>query len=151
MVGYIFKRLFQLVPVLLGITLACFFLLRALPGDPATLLLGARGGPEEVALLKQRLGLDLPLWRQYWLSLGDIGSGTLGRSVVHGRAVSELVLERLPATLWLVAYSTIIAVILTVPLALLSAVERDKPVDVLIKLVFTILLAIPSFWLGLVL
>jgi peptide/nickel transport system permease protein len=151
MLSYILKRLVQLVPVLLGITLACFFLLRALPGDPATLLLGARGGPEEIALMKQRLGLDLPLWRQYFMFLGDILSGSFGRSVVHGRAVSALVLERLPATLWLVAYSTVIAVVLTVPLALWSALERDRPVDVLIKLVFTVLLAIPSFWLGLVL
>lgn len=151
MLSYILKRLIQLVPVLLGMTLACFFLLRALPGDPVTLLLGARGGPEEIALMKQRLGLDLPLWRQYLIFLGDILSGSFGRSVVHGRAVSALVLERLPATLWLVAYSTVIAIALTVPLALLSAIERDRPLDVAVKLVFTVLLAIPSFWLGLVL
>ncbi|RYE78013.1 MAG: ABC transporter permease, partial [Hyphomicrobiales bacterium] len=99
MLAYILKRLAQLVPVLFGITLACFFLLRALPGDPATLLLGARGGPEEIAAMKQRLGLDLPLWQQYLLFLSDILSGSLGRSVVYGQSVMALVLERLPATL----------------------------------------------------
>lgn len=150
MIAYILKRLMQLVPVLFGITLACFFLLRALPGDPASLLLGARGGAEEIALMKQRLGLDLPLWRQYLLFLADILSGSLGRSVVHARPVSELVLERLPATLWLVAYATIIAVAMTVPLALWSAMRRGRPVDLAIKLAFTIVIAMPSFWLGLV-
>lgn len=151
MLTYILKRFIQLVPVLFGITLACFFLLRALPGDPATLLLGARGGAEEIAAMKQRLGLDLPLWRQYFLFIGDILSGSLGRSVVYGQPVISLVLERLPATLWLVAYSTAIAVFLTIPLALWSAVRRDRAPDILVKLVFTVLLAIPSFWLGLVL
>ncbi|SFJ70614.1 peptide/nickel transport system permease protein [Bosea sp. OK403] len=150
MLIYILKRLAQLVPVLFGITLACFLLLRALPGDPATLLLGARGGPEEIALMKQRLGLDLPLWRQYLLFLGDIVSGSLGRSVVHARPVMQLVLERLPATLWLVAYSTALAVLMTVPLALWSAMERGRPVDLAIKLAFTIVIAMPSFWLGLI-
>lgn len=150
MLIYIIKRLVQLVPVLFGITLACFLLLRALPGDPATLLLGARGGAEEIALMKQRLGLDLPLWRQYLLFLADIGSGSLGRSVVHARPVMQLVLERLPATLWLVAYSTALAVAMTVPLALWSALRRGGPVDLAIKLAFTIVIAMPSFWLGLI-
>lgn len=150
MLIYIIKRLVQLVPVLFGITLACFLLLRALPGDPATLLLGARGGAEEIALMKQRLGLDLPLWRQYLLFLADIGEGSLGRSVVHARPVMQLVLERLPATLWLVAYSTVLAVLMTVPLALWSAMRRGGAADLAIKLAFTIVIAMPSFWLGLI-
>ena len=93
---------------------------------PDSISRGARGGPEEIAAMKQRLGLDLPLWRQYLLFLGDILSGSLGRSVVYGQSVTKLVLERLPATLWLVAYSTMIAVVLTIPLALWSAVRRDR-------------------------
>lgn len=150
MLVYIARRLIQLVPVLFGITLACFLLLRTLPGDPASLLVGARGGPEEIALLKQRLGLDLPLWRQYILFLGDILSGSLGRSVVHGRPVIQLVGERLPATLWLVAYATIMAVAMTVPLATWAAVRRGRTIDVVIRLAFTIIIAMPSFWLGLI-
>jgi len=150
MLVYVARRLIQLGPVLFGITLACFLLLRTLPGDPASLLLGARGGPEEIALLTQRLGLDQPLWRQYLMFLGDILSGSLGRSVVHQRPVIALVLERLPATLWLVGYATILAVLMTVPLAVLSAMRRGRPLDIAIRLGFTIVIAMPSFWLGLI-
>ncbi len=151
MINYVLKRLVQLVPVLFGITLACFFLLRALPGDPATLLLGARGGPEEIALMKQRLGLDLPLWRQYLLFLGDILSGSLGRSVML-RPV------RLDAGAGAPAGDAVACRLFDgdsgCPHRAAGAVVGGgaRPAGrYLIKLVFTVLLAIPSFWLGLVL
>lgn len=144
------KRLLQLVPVLLGVTLLCFLLLRLLPGDPATLALGTRGSAEDIELLRQRLGLDQPLWRQYLMFLWDIISGSFGRSVAYGRPVSGLILERLPATLFLVGYATVLALLITVPLATISAVRRGGIADLAIKAAFVAILAMPQFWLGLI-
>lgn len=151
MLLYVAKRLLQLLPVLLGITLLCFLLLRMLPGDPAALVLGARGGAEEIAALRERLGLDEPLWRQYLLFLGDMVSGSFGQSIVYRDAVSGLIFERLPATLFLVAYSTVLALIMTLPLAVISAVRRGRLADIAIKAAFVVVLAMPPFWLGLIL
>jgi peptide/nickel transport system permease protein len=129
-------RLAQLVPVLLGITLIVFLLLRVMPGDPATLILGARGTAEDIARLKAQLGLDRPLWEQYLGFLWDILSGSL---------------ERLPATLLLVAYSTLLTVIITMPLAILAAFRKDRPADYAIKSLFVVGMSMPSFWLGVLL
>ena len=146
---YVLKRLVQLLPVLIGVTLLSFLLLRLMPGDPASLMLGARGGPEEVAALRARLGLDLPLWRQYFAFVSNILTGSLGDSMAFGRPVARLVVERLPTTLALVAYSTALAIALTLPLAVVSAARAGGAVDAAIKAVFVVLLATPSFWLGL--
>lgn len=151
MLIYIAKRIVQLLPVLIGITLLCFLLLRLLPGDPAALVLGANGSEEEVAALRERLGLNEPFWMQYLLFLRDIVSGSFGRSIVYRSAVSGLVMERLPATLFLVLYSTVLALIMTLPLAIVSAIRRGGLTDAAIKAAFVVVLAMPSFWLGLIL
>jgi peptide/nickel transport system permease protein len=144
-------RLAQLVPVLLGITLIVFLLLRVMPGDPATLILGARGTAEDIARLKAQLGLDRPLWEQYLGFLWDIVSGSLGRSIAFRQPVGPLILERLPATLMLVAYSTLLTVIITLPLAILAAFRKDRPADYAIKSLFVVAMSMPSFWLGVLL
>jgi peptide/nickel transport system permease protein len=148
---YALVRLVQMVPVLLGITLVAFLLLRVMPGDPATLILGSRGNAEDVAHLKALLGLDRPLWQQYLGFLWDIARGSLGQSVAYRAPVGPLILERLPATLFLVLYATVLAVIITVPLALLAAVRKDRPADLAIKGVFVVAMSMPSFWLGILL
>jgi peptide/nickel transport system permease protein len=129
MLTYILKRLIQLVPVLFGITLACFFLLRALPGDPATLLLGARGGAEEIAAMKQRLGLDLPLWRQYLRYLGHLAQGDLGRSYIQKTEVSALIASRLPATLQLMAAAICVELLIGLTAGILAATRRGRASD----------------------
>ncbi|MEZ0167834.1 ABC transporter permease [Microvirga sp. TS319] len=141
-------RLMQLVPVLLGITLAAFLLLRVLPGDPATLILGSRGTAEDIAKLNAQLGLDAPLWHQYLSFLFDLLRGSFGQSIAYRQPVGGLILERIWATLALVGLSTIIAIILTVPLAMLAAVDKDGPFDVTIKGLFVVAMSMPSFWLG---
>jgi len=151
MIGFILRRALQLAPVLLGITVLCFLLLRILPGDPATLALGARGDAESIARLREQLGLNEPLWRQFLIFLGDVVTGSFGESIAYERPVSELVTARAPATLWLVAYATAMAVVLTVPFALLAAKHQDRPIDDAIKIAFMAALAMPQFWLGLIL
>ncbi len=114
MLRFVLRRLLQTIPVILVIITATFFMVRFVPGGPFT---AEKAIPPEILKnLEAHYGLDQPLWRQYLLFLADIGSGSLGRSVVHARPVMQLVLERLPATLWLVAYATVLAVAMTVRL-----------------------------------
>ena len=150
-VWFLLGRLLQLVPVLIGITAVAFLLLRVMPGDPATLMLGARGNAEDIAALTRQLGLDRPLWQQYVGFLGDIVTGSFGLSIASRRAVGLEMVERLWPTLALVGLSTVIAVVLTVPLALVSAVRRGGWADQAIKLVFIAAMSMPAFWLGLLL
>ena len=140
-----------MVPVLFGITLIVFLLLRVMPGDPATLILGARGTPEDIARLKTQFGLDRPLWEQYGVFLWDTLNGSLGRSVAYRSAVGPIILERLPATLLLVAYSTVLSLVMTLPLAMLAAAKKDRFPDHAIKGLFVVGMSMPSFWLGVLL
>jgi peptide/nickel transport system permease protein len=148
---YCLNRLVQLVPVLLGITLIAFLLLRVMPGDPATLILGSRGTAEDIARLNVQLGLDQPLWHQYLAFLKDVLTGSFGESITYKTAVGSLVWERLWPTLWLVSLSTAMAVLMTIPLALLAAVKRGGFTDAGIKMFFVVAMSMPSFWLGILL
>jgi peptide/nickel transport system permease protein len=148
---FILSRLLQLIPVLIGITLVAFLLLRVLPGDPATLILGQRGSAEDIARLTAQLGLDQPLWRQYLSFLGDILRGSFGQSIAYRQPVGPLIMERLWPTLFLVAFSTVLAVLMTLPLALLSALRRGAAADFAIKVVFVAAMSMPSFWIGVLL
>jgi len=144
-------RLIQMLPVLIGITLCVFLLLRVMPGDPATLILGRRGTAEDIARLSAQLGLDRPIWQQYLLFLWDIAKGSLGQSIAYRAPVGPLILERLPATLLLVAYSTVLTVLMTVPVAIFVAMRKDGPADLLVKALFVVLMSLPPFWLGILL
>jgi len=150
-VKFTLGRLLQLIPVLLGITLIAFLLLRVLPGDPATLILGNRGTAEDIARLTKQLGLDRPLWQQYLSFLGDMLRGSFGQSIAYRTAVGPLILERLWATLALVGLSTLLAVAMTIPLALIAALRRNGVVDHGIKIIFVMVMSMPSFWLGVLL
>ena len=145
---FVVARIIHLVPVLFGITLVAFLLLRVLPGDPATLILGSRGTAEDIAKLKVQLGLDAPLWRQYLSFLFDLVRGGFGQSIAYRQPVGGLILERIWATLALVGLSTVIAVVLTVPLAVVAAVNKDGVFDTAIKGSFIVAMSMPSFWLG---
>jgi peptide/nickel transport system permease protein len=137
--------------VLLGITVIAFLLLRVLPGDPATLMLGSRGTAQDIANLTSQLGLDRPLWQQYLSFLGDMVHGSFGRSIAYRSEVAPLVVQRLWPTLALVGLSTIMAVIITIPLAMLTAVRRGRFVDHAVKFVFVAAMSMPAFWLGILL
>jgi peptide/nickel transport system permease protein len=140
-----------MIPVVFGITLACFIILRLMPGDPADLLLGTRATPEAIEALREQLGLDKPIISQYFSFLKDLFQGSLGNSIFYDQPVTGLVFERLPATLFLVLYSTVIAIIITLPLAILSALKKDSIIDNSIKGAFVVALSMPSFWLGVIL
>ncbi|MDF2759663.1 MAG: binding-protein-dependent transport system inner rane component, partial [Thermomicrobiales bacterium] len=100
--------------------------------------------------LERSLGLDKPIWEQYVYFMRNLSRGDLGISLLYRQPVRELVLERLPATLWLVVYSAVLAVMITVPLAILAARQKDRAVDQAIRGSTLLTLAMPSFWVGII-
>ncbi len=149
-INYILVRLLQMIPVALGITIILFFLLRAIPGDPAVIRLGIRVTPEGVANLHRQMGLDKPIWTQYLIFLRDILTFHLGDSFMFDVPVSSLIAQRLPITLFLTFYSTLMSIVITVPLALIAALNKDRIADHLIRSTFMLALGMPQFWLGIV-
>jgi len=142
------RRLVQLIPVLLGISLITFFMIHLIPGDPARNMLGPRATPERVAKLRQSLGLDEPLWSQYRRLLTGVVRGDLGTSLYYRQAVGPLVVERLPPTVFLIVYSAVMAIIVAIPLGIIAAVRRNSWIDQVIRTVSLVTLAMPAFWLG---
>jgi peptide/nickel transport system permease protein len=149
--GYIARRLLHLVPIVLGVTILCFFLIHLVPGDPARTILGNQATDQRVALLRHSWGLDRPLPVQYEKFLARIAHGDLGTSLFYNVSAGHLVLERLPVTLWLIAFGTLLSIAIAVPLALTAATHRDKPSDHVVRAVPLVGLGFPPFWIGIVL
>jgi peptide/nickel transport system permease protein len=145
------RRFVQMIPVLLGISLITFFMIHLIPGDPARNMLGPRATPERVAELRQSLGLDEPLWSQYRRFLTGVVRGDLGTSLYYRQAVGPLVVERLPPTVFLIVYSAVMALIVAIPLGIVAAVRRNSWMDEVIRTVSLVTLAMPAFWLGVLL
>lgn len=148
LLSFLQRRFVQMIPVLLGISLITFFMIHLIPGDPARNMLGPRATPERVAELRQSLGLDEPLWSQYRRFLTGVVRGDLGTSLYYRQAVGPLILERLPATVFLILYSAVIALIVAIPLGIVAAVRRNTWIDQAIRTISLITLAMPAFWLG---
>lgn len=151
MIRFVLGRLVQALPVLFGISIIVFLLARLIPGNPAIAILGTKATPELVARVRDLLGLDLPIWEQYLTYMSHALRGDFGVSFFYGQEVLPLVLERVPVTLGLIAYAAVFAVLFAGPLATIAAVCRDSTVDHVIRLLFSVTLGIPSFWLGLML
>jgi peptide/nickel transport system permease protein len=151
MIGYILRRLAYMVPVLFMITLFTFFLVRLVPGDPVTAMLGPRGTPERRAELERVMKLDRPIWEQYLAFLEGVSRGDLGDSLWKKQPVTVVLADRLQPTLFLVFYAMVMTVILTLPLAAWAALNEGRWPDQAVR-VFTILsLAMPAYWIGLML
>src|SRR5882757_10200873 len=148
---FILRRLVTLIPVLFGISLLVFFLLQMVPGDPAVTLLGAHVTDAGVAALHKQLGLDHPLWRQYVTFVGRLFHGNLGDSYQYKSSVSSLVLHNLVPTIWLIVTGAVLAVLISVPLAVWSASRRNGIADNTIRTIPLIGLGMPAFWLGIML
>ena len=149
--GYVFRRLLQVVPVALGVTILVFFLIHLIPGDPARTILGNHATPRNVALLRHDWGLDRPLPVQYEKFMGRLAHGDLGSSLNYGVGAGRLVRERLPVTLWLICFGALLSVLIAVPLALFAASRRDRVSDHVIRVVPLVGLGFPPFWIGIVL
>jgi len=149
--GYVGRRLLQLVPIALGVTILVFFLIHLVPGDPARTILGNHATPQKVALLHREWGLDKPLPVQYWRFLGRMVHGDLGSSLFYSVPAGRLVVQRLPPTLWLIGLGTLLSVLISVPLAALAATKRDRLPDQVVRAVPLVGLGFPQFWLGIML
>lgn len=140
------------LPVMLGVVTAVFFLLRLVPGDPAVMILGDRATPAALADLRAELGLNAPLWQQYLDFLGGVFTrGDTGDSLLTGVPTAELVLSRAPVSLGIVGLALLLVLVIAVPLALAAAHRRDGWIDQLVRIVPTITLGMPLFWIGLLL
>ena len=137
--------------MLLGVSIIVFFMVRAIPGDPAQILLGQQATNEQVQQLRANMGLDKPVVVQYVVFLRDAVTGDLGNSIVTGRPVTTELLVRFPATLELTAFAMFIAIAVGVPVGVISAVRQYSLLDKLTSVLALTGISIPIFWLAMVL
>ncbi|WP_017719939.1 ABC transporter permease [Kamptonema formosum] len=148
---YIAQRLLSLLPVLLGITLLVFTFLHLIPGDPAVVLLGERATPEQIAALRQQLGLNQPLPVQYFAFLGNLIRLDFGTSIISGIPIAEEIRNRWPATFELSVAAMIVALLLGIPAGVFAAVRKNGWLDNLLMTGSLIGVSLPVYWLGLLL
>jgi peptide/nickel transport system permease protein len=151
MLSYILKRLLLTLPTLLMVALAVFFLIRLIPGDPALVMLGDAGDAASLAALRQDLGLDQPLPVQFLLWVEHALRGDLGHSILTSEPVSVLIWQRFQLTAIVVVVAVSAATVIAVIAGLAAAWRRDTPLDLAVVGAASLVLAVPSFWLGLIL
>jgi peptide/nickel transport system permease protein len=151
MTAYILRRIGISILLLLGISIISFFLVRLIPGDTVTVMLGMRYDEQRAAQLRQRYALDRPIPIQYGIWLGQVVRGDLGDSHYTGRPVGATILDRLPVTLQLAAIALGFALVVGVPLGILSAIRHNRPMDYGASFLGLIGISIPGFWLGTIL
>jgi peptide/nickel transport system permease protein len=148
---YLFKRLLLMVPTLFGAAALVFLIMRVIPGDVALLVLGGDGGQvdqKQLAAVRQQLGLDQPLLVQFGTWLWGVLRFDFGNSLWTGQPVAHELLIRLPLSLELALFATMVSVIIAIPLGMLAAVRQDTWVDYVVRVVSIGGLAIPGFWVG---
>ena len=148
---YIMRRLVQLIPVLVGVSVIVFFMIRLIPGDPADIILGERGTEEAREQIRRALGLDKPIYEQYIIFVARLVKGDLGESFVLRRPAFPMILERFPRTLFLSIYGVIMSAIVALPMAMWSALKKDTLADQIIRGFVTLTLSMPGFWIALLL
>lgn len=148
---FVLRRLLQSVPTFVLIMVLVFLLVRLLPGDPASAMLGDRATDATVVRINAQLGTDQSIALQFWRFLGRLVVGDFGQSQVLHVPVTELIGERMPVTLLLAAYAMVMATVIAVPLAFLMALHRGRVLDTLLRGLFQLGLSMPTFYLGLVL
>lgn len=150
MIRYLTGRFLQIVPVLFGVSVIVFALVHLIPGDPAVSMLGSRATPELVARIHRQFSLDLPIWAQYGNWVANALQGNFGISFFYQADVWSITLPRVPLTLLLIAFSTVLALAIAIPFATIAAFRRGGLVDQGVRLLFTATLGMPSFWLAII-
>jgi len=149
--AYTFKRLLLTLPTLLLVALIVFFMIRLIPGDPAQVLLGEGADQASLAALRESLGLDKSLPQQFLTWAGNALQGNLGRSIASDEPVIDLIFDRFQLTAMVVLVAVTLATIIAITAGLIAAWRRDSGVDVAVVGAASVVMAIPSFWLGLIL
>ncbi len=149
--SFIIRRMLQMIPTVIFILIVTFVLVRLLPGDPASAMLGDRAIDADVERINRQLGLDQPVPIQFFYYVERILTGDLGNSIGLKVSVMSLILQRLPVTLMLTVMSAVIALVLAVPLAFVAALKREQLPDSIIRGTFQVGLSMPVFYVGIVL
>lgn len=145
------RRFFGAIPVIIGISFLVFLLMHIAPGDPISLLLGDDATQAEIERTRREWGLDKPILMQYWEFLGRAMQGDFGKSLKFGEPVTKLVFERLPATIELAFASLLVAVLISIPIGVYSAIKHDSLLDHAGMALALVGVSLPNFWLGIML
>ena len=149
--SFVIRRVLQMIPTAIFILVVTFVLVRLLPGDPASAMIGDRALDADVARINRQLGLDQPVPVQFLYYVERILAGDLGNSISLKVSVISLILQRLPVTLMLTVMAALIALVLAVPLAFIAALKRERAPDAIIRGAFQVGLSMPVFYIGIVL
>ena len=152
MSAFLIRRVLQIIPLLIGITILVFLLINAVPGSPVSdlaLVPGTR--PEDVAQIKRQLGLDQPLYKRYFVWLGNVLQGDLGKSMINYRDVRDEIAGRLPNTLKLTVAAFLLSLVFSIPIGIYSAIKRNSIFDYTATVASVAGVSVPSFWLALML
>jgi peptide/nickel transport system permease protein len=147
--AYLARRLIQVIPVIIAVSIIVFIMIRLIPGDPAIAMLGVDVSQQQIQAERIKMGLDQPIFVQYAIWAGNMLHGDFGKSFLNDFPVSQLILKKLPATVELSVAALLIAAALSFPLGIISALRQGKWLDRIITLYNSLALGIPSFWLGL--
>jgi peptide/nickel transport system permease protein len=148
---YLIRRLAQTLPVLVLASIVVFVFLRLVPGDPALILAGPDATPEIVAAIREQMGLNAPWPQQYLIWIGHVLQGDLGRSYITRLPIAQLIATAMPATIELALAALFLAVVIGIPSGIISAVWHQRPIDWLITSVNGLVLAVPNFWIAILL
>lgn len=151
MTKYIIRRLLQTIPVLIGVSILVFSLMHLIPGDPALVMVGEGASEQTIENMRERLGLNDPLYEQYGKFIGNAVQGDLGSSIRSGRPVLDEIKIRFWTTVELAIYATILAVFIGLIAGIISAVRHYTLTDVTLMIIALFGLSMPNFWLGLLL
>lgn len=151
MIGYILRRVMQMLPVLLIASLGIWGMIYAVPGSPVGAIVGEDATPEQIRAVTARLGLDKPVIEQYWLWLRSATHGDLGQSIQSREPVLGLIAQRIPATVQLALAATVVGLLLGVPVAIASALFQGSWLDRALSGWSALAMGVPTFWLGILL
>jgi len=149
MLKFALRRLSSAIPTLFIVSVAVFGLIRLIPGDPASLMLGDLADANALAAARKSMGLDQPVPLQFLIWLGNVMRGDLGHSLLNGQPVLDLVVQRFSTSAWMVLIAVGLSVLIAVPLGMAAGWKQNGGLDLAIVAMSTLLLSIPTFWLGL--
>ena len=151
MVRFLLTRIASSIPTLLIVSATVFMLMRMIPGDPATLMLGDLAQPGQVEAMRRQMGLDQPIAVQFLIWMGNVLTGDFGQSIATRQDVLPLILDRFSVSATIVLVAVFFAALIAVPAGMFAAWRQDRFSDIAVIAISTLLLSIPSFWMGLML
>jgi peptide/nickel transport system permease protein len=151
MARFVLHRLVLTIPALFGLLVLTFIMLRVVPNDPSAALAGENATPEQIAEVRRAYGFDQPLWKQFVIYVGQVGTGNLGNSIISNRPVLRDIADRLPATIELTFVSLLFATVVGIPIGAIAAVWYQSLFDHAVRVLTVAGLAIASFWFAIIL